>query len=178
MERLMRGAEILRINVDPVQVEQTLNAARAAIPTEVEIQVESDGKVNVSARQLRVVPAAWRIAWSDTPNDPNDPWRALMTTLSEPKNIVRNMPNHVDEMLMTNSDGQVLNGTRTNIFVEVDGAMLTPAQSDGARPGVFRQALLDAGDVTEASLKRKDIVQANNIFLGNSVIEMIPTVWA
>lgn len=74
-----------------------------------------------------------------------------------------------DEVIYLNERGEVAEGSRTNIFVEKDGMLLTPPLSSGLLPGVLRSSLLKDGRAREAVLTLDDLKQAKAIFLGNSV---------
>ena len=75
------------------------------------------------------------------------------------------------DTILLNSQGQVTEGTITNIFVEVsEGApLITPPVSAGLLPGVLRQHLLEEGRAAAAPVSREDLLSARRIYLGNSV---------
>jgi para-aminobenzoate synthetase/4-amino-4-deoxychorismate lyase len=58
------------------------------------------------------------------------------------------------------------------VFVERDGALLTPPASLGLLPGVLRQSLLDEGRAREAELTLDDL--AGGFLLGNAVRGLTP----
>ncbi|HEY9079944.1 aminodeoxychorismate synthase component I [Magnetovibrio sp.] len=78
-----------------------------------------------------------------------------------------------DEVLFLNDAGELTEGSFTNLFVELDGRLLTPSASCGLLAGTLRQELLDSGRAVEAVLKRDDLKRAERIFLGNSVRGLI-----
>jgi para-aminobenzoate synthetase/4-amino-4-deoxychorismate lyase len=75
------------------------------------------------------------------------------------------------EVLFVNEKGEVTEGSYTNIFLQKDGKLLTPPVSCGLLPGVLRNHLLHEYPdlVEEASFTRKDIEQADAVYVGNSV---------
>lgn len=48
-----------------------------------------------------------------------------------------------DEALLADTRGRLSEGTTSNVWVEVDGALLTPAQDSGCLPGIVREQVLD-----------------------------------
>ncbi len=74
-----------------------------------------------------------------------------------------------DEVLYLNERGELAEGSRTSIFVEKDGRLLTPPVSAGLLPGVFRAELLASGKAEEASLSPDDLARASAVYVGNSV---------
>lgn len=76
------------------------------------------------------------------------------------------------EALLLRDDGQVTEGSRTNIFVAREGTLLTPPAGLGLLPGVLRRSLLDAGEAREAALTLADL--AGGFLLGNAVHGLMP----
>jgi para-aminobenzoate synthetase / 4-amino-4-deoxychorismate lyase len=73
------------------------------------------------------------------------------------------------EVLFLNERGELTEGSFTNIFVEVDGELLTPALSSGLLAGTLRQELIASGRAKEATLHLRDLTGADAVWLGNSV---------
>ena len=76
------------------------------------------------------------------------------------------------ETIFVGPDGQLTEGSRTNIFVERDGLLLTPPLATGLMPGILREALIDEGRAVEAALTPEDLT--NGFFVGNIVRGLIP----
>ena len=74
-----------------------------------------------------------------------------------------------DEVIYLNERGELSEGSRTTIFIERDGELLTPPLSSGLLPGTLRAELLAAGKAREAVLTPADLKSADAVFLGNSV---------
>ena len=74
-----------------------------------------------------------------------------------------------DEVLFLNAQGQLTEGSITNVFVEKDGQLLTPPVSCGLLGGTLRRDLVDGGRAVEAVLTLKDLAPPNRVYLGNSV---------
>jgi para-aminobenzoate synthetase/4-amino-4-deoxychorismate lyase len=70
------------------------------------------------------------------------------------------------EVVFTDADGFLTEGSFTSIFVERDGRMLTPPLSRGLLPGVLRGELIDEGRAVEADLRPEDLAQG--FLIGNS----------
>lgn len=73
-----------------------------------------------------------------------------------------------DEILFLNERGELAEGSRTNIFVEREGVLLTPPVSSGALPGCLRAELIDSGRAREAVLTLGDLA-GGTLYLGNSL---------
>jgi para-aminobenzoate synthetase/4-amino-4-deoxychorismate lyase len=77
-----------------------------------------------------------------------------------------------DEAAFVDDAGRVSEGSFTNVFVERDGALLTPPASQGLLPGVLRRSLLDGGRATEAELRIADLEAG--FLIGNAVRGLVP----
>ncbi len=76
------------------------------------------------------------------------------------------------ETIFVDCHGKLTEGSRTSIFVERDGTLLTPPASRGLIPGILRAKLIDEGRAEEAELTPADL--ANGFFVGNIVRGLIP----
>lgn len=79
-----------------------------------------------------------------------------------------------DEVIYLNERGELAEGSRTNIFIEREGVLLTPPLTSGLLPGVLRSELLADGRAKEAVLTLDDIRRAEKVYLGNSVRGLMP----
>lgn len=71
------------------------------------------------------------------------------------------------EALFVRDDGLITEGAITNIFVERDGALLTPPLALGLLPGVLRERLVAEGRAREEALTIADL--EGGFLLGNSL---------
>jgi para-aminobenzoate synthetase/4-amino-4-deoxychorismate lyase len=76
------------------------------------------------------------------------------------------------ETIFVDPDGQLTEGSRTSIFVERDGKLLTPPLSRGLMPGILRAKLIDEGKAEEAELTPADLEVG--FYVGNIVRGLIP----
>ena len=79
-----------------------------------------------------------------------------------------------DEALLFNDRAELVSACMANVFLVRDGRLLTPARSSGARMGVIREWVIGRRKVEERRLRREDVVQAEEIFLTNSWIGVMP----
>ena len=72
-----------------------------------------------------------------------------------------------DDALLLNTAGRLAGTTVANLFLVIDGALVTPPVADGALPGVMRGEVLAAAGVGERSLKPEDLARASEAFVTN-----------
>jgi len=85
----------------------------------------------------------------------------------------------VDETLLVSPEGQVLEGSVSNLFAVMAGEVLTPPLATGILPGITRAMVLSScaslGLVArERTLTLADLHAADEVFLTNSVQEIVP----
>ncbi|MDQ3144879.1 MAG: chorismate-binding protein, partial [Pseudomonadota bacterium] len=76
------------------------------------------------------------------------------------------------ETIFVDPEGRLTEGSRTTIFVERDGKLLTPALERGLMPGILRAKLIDEGRAEEADLTAEDL--GGGFFVGNILRGLIP----
>ena len=84
-----------------------------------------------------------------------------------------------DEALLLNRKGQLVEGSRTNIFLVKDNCLLTPPVTSGCLPGVMRQTVLDGARRVKIRcaprmLRAQDLLEADEAFLTNALIGIMP----
>ena len=83
------------------------------------------------------------------------------------------------EGLMCDSQGRVIEGTMSNLFVLKDGELFTPELSQSGVAGVMRgqimQMLADSGvNCQQTTLCREDVSSADELMISNSLIGLVP----
>mgnify|MGYP001816666795 FL=1 len=135
-----------------------------------------DGTVTTSSREIELPTkeTVWRFVISDLRLDEKDPFFYHKTTRRQfyDREMERQKDlTGCDEVVFFNMRGELTEGTRTNLFVERDGRLFTPALCCGLLPGTLREELLDLprAAASEAVLTEADLREVDRIYLGNSV---------
>jgi len=86
-----------------------------------------------------------------------------------------------DEVLLTTPDGRFWEGTRTNLFLVRDAALLTPGLSGPVLPGIMRALVLELAAgvglswvACEGGVSVNDLETADEVFLTNAVRGLVP----
>lgn len=84
-----------------------------------------------------------------------------------------------EEGLMFDDRGVLVEGTRTNVFIVIDGCLLTPALDEAGIAGVMRSLVLDAAHsaaitTQETQITRDALDHAQEIFVCNSLAGVWP----
>jgi len=73
------------------------------------------------------------------------------------------------DVIFLNIRNEVTEGAISNIFIKKDGKFYTPPVSSGLLPGIYREYFIKRSKAIEKVLYLKDLYEADEIFLCNSV---------
>jgi len=75
----------------------------------------------------------------------------------------------VFDEIFFNEKGELTEGSRSNVLLQIDGELFTPSVASGLLKGVLRQKMLKTGGITEKKLYLDDLQNAEKVFCINSV---------
>jgi branched-subunit amino acid aminotransferase/4-amino-4-deoxychorismate lyase len=86
-----------------------------------------------------------------------------------------------DEAILLNEQGYLAEGSTTNVFLVSHGELITPCFESGVLPGITRDAVLEIArtsniKATERWVESNELIEAEEAFLTNSILELIPLV--
>ena len=84
-----------------------------------------------------------------------------------------------DEALFLNEKGYLTEAAGSNLFIVKDGILKTPRYESGILPGVTRVVVFELAaqlriKFKEVNLRLADLLQADEVFITNSLIEIMP----
>jgi branched-chain amino acid aminotransferase len=131
-----------------------------------------------------IVAAATAKPWPATTAVATVPWTrnersatAGLKTTSYAENVVAltyAKARGASEAVLGNTRGELCEGTGTNVFVVLDGELVTPPLSSGALAGVTRALVLEWVGAVERELPLDVLGQAEEIFLTSSTRDVQP----
>lgn len=176
LERLAASAAALGFRLDRAEALGQLAEAEASFPAgeerRVRCELRRDGTLQITAALMPVVAGgAVRIAIARQRVDAGDPFLRHKTTRRAvyERAFAEAASQGCDDALLLNRQGFVTETSRSNVFVEHDGVLLTPPLEHGLLPGVLRRELIETGAAREAPLRLDDLRQAGRWFVGNSL---------
>jgi para-aminobenzoate synthetase/4-amino-4-deoxychorismate lyase len=176
LERMKASADALGFAFDRHEVRNELQAAtfRLRAASRVRLLLARSGAVAIEIRPAPPTPQApVAVALQPLPVAPAD-FRLRHKTTD--RGFYREALAKAGsfEVIFADGEGRLTEGSFTNIFVERDGALLTPPLARGLLPGILRGQLLDEGRAVESDLVADDL--ADGFFIGNAVRGLIPAV--
>jgi branched-chain amino acid aminotransferase len=84
-----------------------------------------------------------------------------------------------DESFFLNQKGYLTEAAGSNVFIVKEGVLKTPPYESGILPGVTRVVVFELAaqlgiKIKEVNCRLSDLLQADEVFLTNSVIEIMP----
>lgn len=180
VDRLKASAAYFGISYDARKVSRAfagMKRSYGATRQRVRLVLGEEGSLAVTATPLPSADPEARLRYviSQSRVNPADPLlyhKTTRRTLYDGEHARAAKDHGADEIIFLNTRGELAEGGRTNIFIERDGVLLTPALSSGLLPGTLRAELLASGRATEAVLTLRDL-DNGRVFLGNSVRGLI-----
>jgi branched-chain amino acid aminotransferase len=96
---------------------------------------------------------------------------AGLKTTSYAENVIALAHAHergASEAVFENLRGQLCEGTGSNVFVVVDGELITPTLSSGCLAGITRELVLEWCEVSERDLPLDVLQEADEVFLAST----------
>ncbi|WP_029073693.1 aminodeoxychorismate synthase component I [Kaistia adipata] len=181
LDRLARSALALGFAFDRDAAAARLEALGATLddgaPHRVRLELRRDGSLEIVAPRLAAEPdRPVVVTVASLRADAGDPFlRHKTTRRALYETAFTEATGHgADEAILLNRDGHVTEATRSNVFVERDGILLTPPISDGLLPGILRQSLIASGAAIEQQLTLADLSAAERWYVGNSLRGLRP----
>lgn len=78
------------------------------------------------------------------------------------------------EALFANTRGELCEGTGSNVFVVLDGRLVTPPLDSGCLAGITRELLLEAVDAEERAIPLEELAATEELFLTSTTREIQP----
>lgn len=170
LARMLTTLERLGAHVDGGRLREELTRARGGAHRLVRARAHTDGRVSIMHAAL------------DRPNEPvcvfvstqrvrsSDPFLRVKTSHRAPHDAVAAQARERGcfDGLLRNERGELTEGSRTNLFLERDGALLTPPLEAGVLPGILREMLVSEGRARECTLTIDDLERASAVYVGNS----------
>lgn len=179
LKRLQQSAHALNLPL-PADYPQRVRDHIATMPSEnyrLKIALHSDGLI-LSHAPLNELTGQQYVLVSPQVLPARDPWRLFKTTRRETFDAAWQAAEAVGafDSLLFDSDGLLLEGGRSNVFVKIDSAWHTPCLDLSILNGVMRQEVLaqpqrylGADQVYESRITRAMLAQAERICLSNAL---------
>jgi para-aminobenzoate synthetase/4-amino-4-deoxychorismate lyase len=131
--------------------------------------LEPNGHYEVEEHLLPEAKSMVVLKLASKPVNSRDIFLFHKTTHREVYERARNDADHCDDVILWNEKNELTETTIANLFLEIDGELVTPPVACGLLAGTYRRHMLDTGKVKEAVVKKSDLGKASKIYVANSV---------
>jgi len=180
LHRIISSAEYFNFKLDPLKIRNRLIAEAGNFSTDhqrVRLLVSHNGRMAIEHQEL---PGPGHYTAPSTAPEITGSVDSHRITTYSPflyhKTSRRNVYNQarkrfpqVDEVLLVNSHGELMEFTAGNLVVKNGNNWLTPEIQSGLLPGVFRDRLIENERIRPARLTLSDISPSSEIYFINSV---------
>lgn len=169
LQRLQHSASHFGFHCDLDTVRNTLQEFTADSPRRLRLTLNASGHTELQNLELVSNSAPVRLRLAGQPISSTNPFLHHKTTQREVYEKARSGTDDCDDVLLWNENGELTETSIYNLFLNIDGELLTPAVGCGLLPGTLRRSLLETGQAREAVLLKSDLARARRILVGNSV---------
>ncbi|AEE68408.1 Probable branched-chain-amino-acid aminotransferase [Bordetella pertussis] len=176
LARLLTSCQALRYRCNEPAVESAIMAAvrglHAPGPHRLRLLLARDGSHDIQTAPLAPLPPDQEVMLAPEALDADEPLLRYKTTYRPwYAHTIEWLPSHprVFDLLYLNQHGELCEGSRSNVYLELGGRWYTPPIASGCLPGVQRAELIDQGKVQERTLTMSDLRSAESIRLSNAL---------
>lgn len=143
------------------------------------ISVNPMGRYLDVKKGIRCCVSSWRRV-----DDNGAPARAKITGIYINSALAKTeaVENGYDECIFLNSEGKVAEGSAENLFLMINGQLVTPSTNQSILEGITRRTIIElvkqewGMDVVERAIERTELYTADECFLTGSGAEVTPVV--
>ncbi len=171
LQRIADSAERLHVPVDREVLRARIDEARRSATTPMLLRVRLDARGTIALHREELQrPDAIEILLSSMRVFSDDPWLRVKSSYRPAHERAAAEAQSADcfDAVLLNERGELTEGSRSNLFLQRNGRLLTPPLAAGLLPGILRAQMLAADDAEEATLFPEDLENAEAVYLGNS----------
>jgi len=137
---------------------------------------ESGPTLVVATSQMTPWPDSAAVITVPWPRNERSPLAGVKST-SYAENVLalgRAHDHGAGEALMPDTQGRLCEGTGSNVFLVMDGVLVTPTLATGCLPGITRELVLEWSDAIEQDLPMDALARASEVFITSSTRDVQP----
>jgi len=177
IKRLIKSAKALNYPLDKSELKTVLNNfKKQGTAQRVRITLSEDGILSLTSSKLNSIDN-YRISISKYPLTDKSQITSHKISQRQFYDGEReriSAKTGADEVIFLNERDELCEGSFTSLFLEKNGQLLTPSLNCGLLLGILREDLIEKGEAKEAILKLEDLIEADKVYVGNSLRGLIP----
>ncbi len=173
LQRLQDSAEFFAFTFNRQQIAESLDKIKEDQSLRVRLLLAADGTFRMELGELSPDVNSVGLAVALEPVSSDNVFLHHKTTNRSLYELAKESVPGADDVILWNERNEITETTIYNLFLEIEGELLTPCLSSGLLPGTLRRQMLESGKAREAVLKKTDLQRATRLFVGNSVRGLI-----
>lgn len=154
------------------QLKVFLHKRAPAADCKIRMLLAADGTCSLECHELLALPQPAYVRLSKSKINSNDILQKHKTTN---RSLYLNVPRNSQfyDYLFSNEREELVEASRNNLIIKLNGKNYTPPLASGCLPGVKRQQLLAQGLLNEKRINLKELQTAQNVYLCNAVYGVV-----
>jgi para-aminobenzoate synthetase/4-amino-4-deoxychorismate lyase len=169
LDRLEASAHYFGFDIYVDSIRTRLCSLQLLKRTKLRLLLGSDGDYELEEYPLSEVKSMVMLKLASRPVNSHDIFLFHKTTRRDVYDEARNDVDHCDDVILWNEKNELTETTIANLFLEIDGELLTSPVECGLLAGTYRRYMLENGRAKEAVLRKSDLVNASKIYVANSM---------
>jgi para-aminobenzoate synthetase / 4-amino-4-deoxychorismate lyase len=174
LHRLQQSAEYFSFPCDIAALRQHLLEFSAPEERKLRLLLAADGGFELQAQEAPPMEQAVRLKLARQAVASTEVYLQHKTTRREVYDQASAGQEDCDDVILWNERGEITETTIYNLYLQIDGSLLTPDLASGLLAGTYRQQLLEGGQVRAQLLHVDDLIRAEKIYVSNSVRGLCP----
>jgi para-aminobenzoate synthetase / 4-amino-4-deoxychorismate lyase len=177
LQRLLRSADYFGLAISEQAVREKLEQYAQDHLDQMEkvrLVVRKDGEISIQGAPIPSFEEPIPVCIAKKPISKNNRFLFHKTTYREVYDQQKSMHPDVFDVLLWNEAAELTEFTIGNLVIQLDEKLYTPPIDCGLLPGTMREELIENGKIEERILTQKDLEQASQIWMINSVRGWVP----
>ncbi len=175
MARLKESADYFGFRPPPALISKALKLYAAKLGKgryKLRLLVGEQGDFAMSHEKRGAPEKEYSIGISKHKTNSSDPFLYHKTTNRElyERERMKAAKKGLFDMLFFNQRAELTEGARTNVYIEEKGRLYTPPLECGLLNGIVRRGLVKKGTVVQKVMKRKDLLDADAVYISSAII--------
>ncbi len=167
--RIKSSAEYFDRTFDEAGVRNLLASIDSEELLRIRLLIKENGETRIETVPIKLEQDKVRLKLSLTPINSRNIFLFHKTTNRKIYELAKQNIKMCDDVILFNEKDEITETTISNIFLEIEGDLVTPSVECGLLPGTFRAHMLAQEKATERVLSRESLKIAEKIYVGNSV---------
>jgi para-aminobenzoate synthetase/4-amino-4-deoxychorismate lyase len=174
LARLKKSCEYFSIPLDLNRIKRNLKLLAEnndMVRYKIRIVVSMEGAFKIEKEPLTAIRPPAKIKISAYKINPRDIFLYHKTSRRQlyDQELKKASREGLCEVIFFNTRGELAEGSFTNVFIAKNNHLYTPPVKCGLLPGVLRDYLLKNNKAKEQIIRKEDLMNAQKIYIGNSV---------